>query len=79
MAAIFQMFSSAFSQVEIIAYLLKVQASRYINSSPTGQNGRHIADDIFVCFFVNEKFYILIKISLKLVPKDRIDNTQALV
>ena len=38
------------------------------NSSPPGQNGRHFADDIFGCIFVNEKFYILIKILLKFVP-----------
>ena len=46
----------------------------YINSSPRGQNGRHFADDIFICIFVNEKFDILIKISLKFVPKGPIDN-----
>ena len=32
-----------------------------------GQNGRLFADDIFNCIFVNEKFGILFKISLKLV------------
>ena len=30
-------------------------------------------------FFFNEKFFILIKISLKFVPKGAIDNNQALV
>ena len=25
-----------------------------VNSSPLGQNGRHFADDIFRCIFVNE-------------------------
>ena len=40
-----------------------------INPSPPGQNGHHFAEDIFRCIFVNEKFYILIKISLKFVPK----------
>ena len=34
-------------------------------SSSAGQNGRHFADDVFRCIFVNEKFSILIKISLK--------------
>ena len=47
--------------------------------SPLGQNGRHVADDIFRCIFMNEKFYILIKISLKFVPKGPIDNNPALV
>ena len=44
------------------------------NSSPPGQNSCHFADDVFMCIFVNEKFYSLIKISLKIVPKGPIDN-----
>ena len=40
---------------------------------------RHFADDVFGCIFVNGKFYILIKISLKFVPKGPIDNYPALV
>ena len=51
----------------------------FLNSSPPGQNGRLFADDVFRCIFVNEKFCILIKISLKFVPKDPIDNNPALV
>ena len=39
-----------------------------VNSSPPGQIGRHFEDDIFRCIFVNEKFCILIKISLKFIP-----------
>ena len=39
-----------------------------LNSSPLGQNGCHFADDIVRCIFVNVKFCILIKISLKFVP-----------
>ena len=50
-----------------------------VNSSPPGQNGRHFADDIFKRIFFNEKFRILIKISLKFVPKGSIDNNPALV
>ena len=44
-----------------------------------------IADDaimnsyIFRCIFVNEKFYILIKISLKFVPEGPFDNNPTLV
>ena len=38
------------------------------------------SEDIFRCIFVNEKFCILmIKISLKFVPKGPIDNNPALV
>ena len=44
-----------------------------------GQNGHHFADDIFRCNFMNEKLCILIKISLKFVPKDPIDDNPALV
>ena len=50
-----------------------------VNSTSPGQNGRHFADDILWCIFVNENFYILIKISLKFVPKGPIDNNPALV
>ena len=39
----------------------------------------NLADDIFKCIFVNEKFYISIQISLKFVPKVPIDNNTALV
>ena len=38
------------------------------------QNGSHFADNIFRCIFMNEKFYILIEISLILVPEGPIDN-----
>ena len=43
------------------------------------ENGRHFADDIFKCIFVNGNFWIPIKISLKFVPKDPINNISALV
>ena len=38
-----------------------------------------LGDDIFRRIFKNEKFYILIKNSLKFVPKVPIDNDPALV
>ena len=50
-----------------------------LNSSLPGQNGRHLTDDIFRCIFVNEKFCVLVKISLKFVHKGPVDNHQALV
>ena len=50
-----------------------------INSSPPGQNGHDYADDIFKCIFWNEKFCILIWISLKFVTKGPIDNKWASV
>ena len=35
--------------------------------------GQNFADDTFICNFMNEKFYVLIQISVKLVPKGLID------
>ena len=53
---------------------------RAINLSLPIQKGSHFEeDDIFRCIYVNEKFGILIKISLKFVPKGQIDNNPALV
>ena len=51
----------------------------FINSSPPRQNGRHFPGDIFKCIFMNEKFCILIQISLKFAPKGPINNIPALV
>ena len=50
-----------------------------INPPSPAQNGRHFADGIFKCIFMNEKYCILIRISLKFVPKGPIDNTLAWV
>ena len=44
---------------------------------PPRQNGRHFADDIFICIFVNEKLGIVI--SLKFVPHGPVYNKQAQV
>ena len=38
-----------------------------------------LADNIFECIFLNEKFCILIKISVKFIPKGSIDNNPVLV
>ena len=56
-----------------------VESKVWINSFPSGQNGCHFVDDIFRCISMNEKFCILIKISLKFVPKGPIDLKPALV
>ena len=42
------------------------------------QNGHRFADNIFKCIFMNEKFHILIQMTLKFVPKVSIDNSPAL-
>ena len=51
----------------------------YINTLRPRQIGRHFADDIFKYIFFNENVWIPIKISLKFVPKGRINNIPALV
>ena len=43
------------------------------------QNGRHMADDIFKCIFLNENLWISLKISLNFVPEVRINNIPALI
>ena len=42
------------------------------------QNSHHSTDDIFKRIFMNEKFCILIKISLKFVPEGSVNNIPAL-
>ena len=51
----------------------------YINTLKPWQNGRYFADDILKSIFLNENVWISLKISLKFVPKVRIDNIPALV
>ena len=50
-----------------------------VNSLRPRQNGRHFADNVFKCNFLNENVWIPIKISLKFVPKGPINNILALV
>ena len=49
-----------------------------INTLRPKQNGRHFAEDIFKLIFLNENEWILIKISLKFVPKGQINNIPSL-
>ena len=50
-----------------------------INTLRPKQNGRHFADDIFKGIVMNENVFISLKISLKFVPKGKINNIPALV
>ena len=52
---------------------------REINTLRPGKNGRHFPDDHLKCIFLNENIWISINISLKFVPKGRINNIPALV
>ena len=65
------------SGISSLTYTHSLQ--RQLNSLKPRQNGRHFADDIFKCIFLNEDVWILIKISLKFVPKGLINNIPALV
>ena len=57
----------------------RYQAFIRINSLKPRQNGHHFGDDVFKCIFLDENVWILIKISLKFVPKGPINNIPALV
>ena len=50
--------------------------ARYINILRPWQNGRHFADDIFKCIFMNENVWIAIGISLKFVTRGLEVNSQ---
>ena len=50
-----------------------------INTLRPRKYGRHFAEDIFKCIFLNENIWISIQISLKFVPKGPINNIPALV
>ena len=51
----------------------------HFNTLRPRPNRRHFADDIFKCIFENENEWISPRISLKFVPKVRINNIPALV
>ena len=51
----------------------------HFNSSPPGQSSSHFADNIVNCIFINEKFCILIQISLKFVPTGPINNKSVII
>ena len=51
----------------------------HFNTLRPRQNGWFFPDDIFKFIFLNENVWISIKISLKFVPKDSINNIPALV
>ena len=56
-----------------------ITRTQWVNSLRPRQNGRHFADNVFKCIFLNENVWILFKISLKFVPKGPINNIPSLV
>ena len=69
----------------IYIYILTWKCTDYFDESsfnkltPRQNGGRHFADDIFKCIFVNENIWISIGISLKFVPRGLINNIPGLV
>ena len=61
------------------SWVIMSVSSAGINTLRPGQDGRHFADAIFTCIFINKNCCILIKFSLKYVRKDPVDNNPALV
>ena len=55
-----------------------VRRGYLFNTLRLRQNGHRFADDTFKLIFLNEYVRILIKISLKFVPKGRINNNPSL-
>ena len=64
------------------AYIGKLSGNMmfwWVNTLMPTQTGRHFADGIFKCIFLNEIVWISIKISLKFVLKGPVNNIPALV
>ena len=63
--------------------MIEYQDSRpsngYINTLRPRQDGRHFPDNIFKCIFLNENLWILIKVSLKFIPRGLVNNIPALI
>ena len=72
---------ASFCEVEKSAFLTYILFQLFVkvNTLRLRENGRHFAEDIFKCIFVNENLWIPIKISPKFVPKGPINNISALV
>ena len=65
--------------LKVQSYAFHLTYAAMINTLRPRQNGRHFADDIFKCIFLNQNAWISLTISLKFVPKVRINNIPALV
>ena len=62
-----------------IVCIFQQHLCNYVNTLRPRQNGRHFADDIFKCIFLNKNAWILLAISLKFASKGPINNIPALV
>ena len=66
-------------KLSYVEYRPFVSLPQYVNSWRPRQNDRHFADDIFKCIIWHGNTWILIKVSLKFVPKGPINNIPAFV
>ena len=58
---------------------ISVTRPQWVNTLRPRQNGRHFAENIFKCIYLNENAWIYRKISLKFIPNVRIYNIPSLV
>ena len=75
----FQMHFHEWKLMCFVIIWLRFVSKGLINTLRPRQNGQHFADDIFKRIFSNENVRILIKISLKFVPRGPVYNIPALV
>ena len=71
--------ASVYPSLNCLCTYLGLNLPFIFNTLSPRQNGRHFANDILKCIFLNENIWIPIKISLKFVPKGPINNIPALV
>ena len=67
------------SWLVVLCYIVLLLQDYRFNTLRPRQNGRHFADDIFKCIFLNENVWIPIKFSLKFDPKGPINYIPAFV
>ena len=53
--------------------------STIVNTLTPRQDSQHFPDDIFKCIILNENVWILVRILLRFVPKDPINNISELI
>ena len=68
-----------FLPIALRELLRRIQVKNRVNTLRPIQNGRHFADDVFKCIFLNENVWIVLKISLNIVPWGPISNIPSLV
>ena len=75
---LFRIYKQHDKKVLLFSIFTNLQSGE-VNTLRPRQKGRHFADDIFKCIFLNENVWIPIKISLKFVPLGPLSNIPVLV